>query len=927
MILNSLFSHYDGVGTDIYSSSLPIQTLPDSKKKDKWKKKVMDRLESIAISQISRNLEFRDYYKMVEGRLVYSDFEAPPEIVKDIAAIREELELPTYIKHYDLIGVMANQLAGELDNHKDKLRVDSMDEFSENEYVRTKTQRINEYQRQKFDFEIKRGLALKGIDPEAKQNFQNEQEQQQYMAFLQEESNKIVNPQQIERELSKGFQVKAAEWGEKTLESDRIRFGINSLEEQEFIDFFLTGRYFRHFHIGYDYYKPETWEVETTFFSQDKSIKYPQDGEYIGRMTWMSASEILTRWGSKLPFKIQEQLGSMYDSDVDGTVGETYDYTGSGKGLKRPVGAKRVPHENYLDHKLQLQFQEAFNTPLGETTYTDKDGVTKTAPDWLSDYATHESFFGNNTAAYLRDDIEVRRDTFRVTEAYFKSWKRVAFLRYKTPSGVVTEDMVTDDLLRDFIKENNIKTYKTISPEDFEKGDEVDVLAYSYIPEVWKGKKIGAGGGLLADDIYFDIEPLDFQIKGEGMIYDVKLPVSGIITSSKARKLRPYQMGYNLCMNQIFNLLEKEIGMFFLMDINFLPSEFKDLGDSAEMLAELRDLARDIGFIPVDTSRQNLQGTNPQAGNFIKQDVSYDIQIQRRAAMAEMYKRLALEQIGITEQRKGTPDQYSTTEGIRVGKEASFAQTRVMFNTFNEARRKTTVQHINIAQYCQGDDKDVSLFTRKSDGDIAYLNFKDELFSLRELGITAISDSKSRQSLEKLRQVLLENNTAGSDILDFAEIMVSDSMLELVEIGKRSRANKMKEIREEREHEISVVQEQGRIEAEKDARDKAFEAKENQADRENDLEEERIKALGRASDKQSDQEGFDQINKAADLAQKKEASDAAIDSKNRELDIKENDSLQQNRIKQQELQLKIMELKDRREQRQHEKFVATTNKN
>ena len=248
---------------------------------------------------------------MVEGRLVYSDFEAPPEIIKDITSLREEMDLPTYIKHYDLIGLIANQLAGELDNNKDKLRVDSTDEFSENEYVRAKSEKINQYQKQKFDFEIKRGLAMKGIDPNSKQEFKNEQEQQEYMQFIQAESAKIVSPQEIEKDLNKNFKVKAAEWGEKTLEADRINFGINNLEEMEFIDYFLTGRYFRHFHVGYDYYKPEKWDVETTFFSQDSNIKYPQDGEYVGRMSWMSASEILSRFGGKLPFNLQEKIGKV----------------------------------------------------------------------------------------------------------------------------------------------------------------------------------------------------------------------------------------------------------------------------------------------------------------------------------------------------------------------------------------------------------------------------------------------------------------------------------------------------------------------------------------------------------------------------------------------------------------------------------------
>jgi len=924
MILNSLHAHYDGLGHDSYTSSLPIQTLPDSKKGPKWQRKTMDRLESIAISQISRNVEFRDYYKMIEGRLVYSDFEAPPEIVKDIAKIREEMDLPTYIKHYDLIGLIANQLAGELENNKDKLRVDSTDEFSQNDYTRAKTQKVNEYQQAKFAFEIKRGLAMKGIDPEAQQTFKTPEEQQQYMKFIQDESNKIVSPQEIERELAKNFKVKAAEWGEKTIESDTIHFGINALEEQEFMDYFLTGRYFRHYHVGYDYYKPEKWDVETTFFSQNQNIKYPQDGDYVGRMTWMSSTEILSRFGGKLPFNIQEILGKTFDSDTEGGSGEYGDYTNLNK---RPVGAAQVPHRDYFDHQINIQLQEAFDTPIAESTWIDENGQTRTAPDWLSDYSNNESYFGSNIASTLRDDINVRRDTFRVTEAYWKSWKRVGYLRYRTPAGIIAEEMVTDDLLRDFIKDNEIKVMKTISIEDFEAGDEVNVIAYTYIPEVWQGKKIGAGNGIVSEDIYFDIKPLDYQIKGEGLIFDVKLPVSGIITNSYARKIRPYQMGYNLCMNQIFNLLEKEIGMFFLMDINFLPSEFKEMGDSAETLAELRDLARDLGFIPVDTSRQNMQGSNPQAGYMQKQDISYDVQIQRRAAMADMYKRLSLEQIGITEQRKGSPDQYSTTEGIRVGQEASYAQTRLIFSQYNEARRRSTVQHLNIAQFCQKNEKEISLFTRKSDGDIAYLNFSDEYFPLRELGITAMSDAKSRKSLERLRETLLADNTAGSDILDFAEIMVSDSMLEIVEVGQRSRARAQANLEAERQQEITLNQQRLDAEAAEKDKDRAHTESEAQKDRENRLEAQRINALGRASDKNSDAQGMNEINKAADRAVLQENNEKQSELKSRELDIKESSVVNEQKVAQASIRAKLLELKDRREQRKHERFVATTNKN
>lgn len=925
MILNSLHSYYDGVGAGEQAASLPIQTLPDSKKGKNWKKTVMDRLENIALSQISKNIEFRDYYKMVEGRLVFSDFEAPPEIVKDIAALRAEMDLPTYLRHYDLIGVIGNLLQGELDTNKDKLRIDSIDEFSQNEFIREKSQRLSEYMQQKFSMEVKRGLALKGLNPDENKQFQSKEEQDQYMQMMQAESAKIVNPEQIERDLAKNYKVKAAEWGEKTIEGDNTRFGMEYMEEREFMDYYLTGRFFRHYHVGYDYYKPESWKVENTFFSEDLELENPQDGEYAGRLHYLSASDVLVRYGDKLSANLQERIGKTFDHTTESSGDEK---TGINKlAGQRAVGWNQVPDAEYTDRNLTLQLQEAFGVPAGISTYTDANGQQQTAPDWLSDYSDNTNYFGSKYAGLLRDDINVRSDLFRVTEAYWRSFKRIGYVRYRSPAGIMVEEIVTDDILQDFIKENDIKKLKNISLEDFENGDEINTIAYFYIPEIWKGKKIGAAGSSMSDDIYFDIGPMEFQIKGESNIFDVKLPVAGIITSSTARKIRPYQMGYNICMNQIFNLLEKEIGMFFLMDINFLPSEFKDMGDSAELLGELRGMARDFGFLPVDTSRQNLAGGNPQAGYFQKQDISYDTQINRRAVMADMYKRLALEQIGITEQRKAGPDQYATAEGVKVGQEASYAQTRGIYAKFNEARRRATELHLNVAQYCQGEGKDITVYNRRSDGDIAFLQFTDELFPLRQLGVTAVTDSKSRKGLEQLRQQLLSNNTAGNDLLDFAEIMSSDSLTELVHIGKEGRRRQQEEIAATRAHEEKLMQMEidGKAQAEEIKETKVEESK--QKDRDNKIEIEEIKALGRASDKESDKYGMDQIKDAADIALKTKSEDNKMEIASREQDRKDQEVDMKAQHSQAELQLKMKELRERMADRKAENFRAVINKN
>ena len=65
---------YNGLGINNKSGVLPNQFLPDSQKKDSFKKKTMDALESIGLAQLSENADFIDFYRMTEGRLVYSDY-------------------------------------------------------------------------------------------------------------------------------------------------------------------------------------------------------------------------------------------------------------------------------------------------------------------------------------------------------------------------------------------------------------------------------------------------------------------------------------------------------------------------------------------------------------------------------------------------------------------------------------------------------------------------------------------------------------------------------------------------------------------------------------------------------------------------------------------------------------------------------------
>lgn len=880
-MFNNLNYHYHkGVGSAGDNATLPNQMIPMSKKNDTWEKNTLDSLESIGITQLKQNADFTDYYDMVDGRLVYKDFMSDTDLssLQGIGSLMESVELPTYIKHYDILGMIVNQLVGELPNMTDVIRIVSDDDYAKNDFIREKEERIKQYVQQKFTNNLNRMLAMKGINP-IKDDFESEEEQQQYLQYIEQEKAKIVPPQEIEKQMSKSWKVRAVEWAEKKYEQDSIDYSMEDMEKEEMKDYLLTGRYFTHYRIGYDSYKPERWDPRLTFFSQNLDIKNPQDGEYVGRIYPMTASQIVNTFGHKLSKTQIDEISNTYDK-----YRETRGVKSSNSPYQIPERMVRVPDEDYFTREIALEYQSAFNIPMAEEITVNEDGTHTVAPTWASSYNDSNSFLTSNLGKGIRKDINVSSNTFRVTEGYWKGYKLYYALRYDTDDGFTVEDLVEEDLLKDFIKENEIKIKRTMTLEEFDKSDETNIICPTYFPRAYYGIKIA--GSSKTEDIYLPVEEMPFQIKGDSELYDVKLPVAGIIDNSLAQKIRPYQLGHNIALNQITHLIEKELGSFFLVDIGLLPSDMKE-GNTMEQLAELRETIRDIGIFPIDMRKQNTQQPGNTSNTFIQQRITFTEEIQSRIALAEHYKRLAYEQIGITEQRKGAPNEYQTNEGIKVGQEASYAQTSNIFTRFNNSRKKKVELHLAVAQYCVENDKDISTFYTNSDNDTIYLKFSDDKFHLRKLGVRPTSDAKSKKQLETLKQIMISDNTKDNDVLAMAEIAKSDSFASLIEFGKQERIRQQKITSQNQQHEQQLLDKQLQAQAQEKQADREWEEMSKQRDRENKLEDSRIDALGRASDKNSDLSGIQAINSAADRALKEQDIEAKNQVENRKLDIKE----------------------------------------
>lgn len=769
----------------------------------------MDALESEGIRQMRRNYVFADARKMTQGEFTYRavDIEdnpmGMPWFDKTIRKLRQDVSIPTYIKHFDFIGIIVNAITGVYDDMDDLYRVESFDEYSTNEYIRSRTEKLHEYAQAVFKAEIDRILISKGINPNH-QDFKSEEEQQQYQQQLDAQV-RALTPVEIEKNLSKNFKVMATEWAQNTLDADKERFSLHQEDRKALTDYILTGRFFRHYKVGYDYYDIERWLPEEVFFSQDVDCEYPQDGDYVGRITSMSISQILQRYGHQMNTRQQEMIGNYWNHPDDKSS-----YTNSGTTFLDNVFPKQLvtPFHNYTDHQINLQMEDALGVPLGRTMDNDGNVSETWMPRQENEY---QNFHSGNYSSYLREDIDVRQDTIRVMEVYWRSMKRIGVLIYENELGSMEVEVTTDDLLPEFLTENEIKKLRNLSLTELQKAfrdgnleEYKNTITYHYVPEIWHGIKIKGKSAVVKEDIYLDVKPLDYQIKGDSEFYQVRIPVGGIITNGIVTKILPYQQLHNICMNQNTELLEKELGIFFSFDITGLPSEYQD-ETTEESIFRVRNVIKDTALFGLDLSRQNTQNNTTYPNVFQKHEVVFAQQVQYRRELAEFYKQEAFNQIGITPQILGAPNKYTNEEGIRQGASASYALLNSLIEKFNTAKAKSNELHLAIAQFCETNGRDSnSRLTRRGDGEIAFIDIlaeDPELFPLRKLSVFPITNTRDRKIAESIKQMILTDNTVSRDMNDVIDLMTTAPILELQQIAKDMRARKEKETQDQRQFE------------------------------------------------------------------------------------------------------------------------------
>lgn len=775
----------DSTYTNIIAE-LPAQMIPLSKKDDAWKKRNMDALEAMGRAQYVENLKLIENYEMVKGRFIYNHYFQQEGYTDFLAQLSREFELPSYLRHYDIISQVINTLSGEWQKRPDVFRVKNFSEDATNEFERTKTDLLHKYVNSKIQATVVQKLYEQGLDPN-KEDFASEEEAQQYQQIL-EQARQTLTPPEIEEYMSTKWIQQAELWGQHQIELDKQRFNLKEKEKEEFEDMLVADRCFRHFYLTPTGHNQETWNPIHVFLHKSPEVREVENGDYVGRCFYLSAPSIVDRYGYLMTKDEIESLQS-------GSFKEDKTKWNYAPGTEYVYNEYMMPFKGFQGYDIARQ-----NSPVPFLQPSDLEYVS-------SGRALNE-----------------RKGLFLVTEAYWKSQEKIGKITYIDENGILTSKFIDENAV---IPEGFVEKDST-----FDDSDEVNTVVWTWVNRVWKGIKINLKNTVYGKDIYLDIKPIDFQFKGDINPYNAKLPVCGQVFSIRNSKsmslvdlMKPYQIFYNVAMNQLYQIMEREIGRFVVMDVNMFP-DVKDWGGEGAW-EKFMLVAKNLGIAPADTSPANLKGAIGATGGYLPKDFNFDdsARMLSRISLAEKFEQMALRQVGFNQYRLGTFSSEATASGVAAGQEKSYAQTETYFTNFSNYLRRCYEMDLAIAQYTQSQNKDVTVMYTKSDMSRAFVKLASTEILLADLNVRVTNSLEYIRQTETLRQLALQNNTSGANILDLTEIITSNSP-EAIKLKLKESVKKQEQL-QQRDYELK----QSQIEQERQIKEAELAQKEDHFER------------------------------------------------------------------------------------------------
>ncbi|NBP16512.1 hypothetical protein EBU95_19345, partial [bacterium] len=712
------------------------------------------------------------------------------------------------LKFYPIIPNVVNTLTAEFSKRVTRVTYGAVDEYSYNEMLEQKKSEVEQLLVRDAKQKMMERMIQMGADP-------NDPEFQQQMS-----PENLRTLPEIEAFYQKDYRSMIEQWAEHQHRVDTERYYMDELEERGFRDLLITDREFWHFKMMEDDYDVELWNPVLTFYQKSPETRYISDGNWVGKYDMMTVADVIDKYGWLMTDKQMEAIELIYPVRSAGY----------------PIGGYQNDGTYYDGTK-----SHAWNTNMPSLGYRQFTSM------WDS------AMYGGDIVNWIMMENEDYLDMgmsnlLRVTTVYWKSQRRVGHLTKITLSGEIVSEIVDEDYVVTDKPQYNLNLIKNKSKHTLVFGEHIDWI---WINQTWGGVKIGPNrptfwgtnnpGGITP--IYLGINqnhigPLKFQFKGDNSLYGCKLPVEGSVFSDRntySRSLvdlmKPFQIAYNIVNNQIADILVDELGTVIMLDQNSLPRHSLGEDWGKGNFAKAYVAMKNFQMLPLDTSITNTENAL-NFNHFQKLDMSQTERLMSRIQLAQYFKQQAFEVIGITPQRLGQEISRQTATGIEQSVNASYAQTESYFIQHCDYLMPRVHQmRTDLAQYYHSTKPSTRLkyITSLDERKNFEINATD--FLLRDVNVFATTKANQRAILEQLKQLAINNNTAGASIYDLGNILKSDSIAEVSHILKKTE-QKADQIRQQEQQQQQQMQEQMLQAKEQEQQMKLqFEAEESEKDR------------------------------------------------------------------------------------------------
>lgn len=304
-------------------------------------------------------------------------------------------------------------------------------------------------------------------------------------------------------------------------------------------------------------------------------------------------------------------------------------------------------------------------------------------------------------------------------------------------------------------------------------GNEVSIEP-DWIIEVWEGYRAGS-------DLYFGIQPIEYQHVSIDNPNSQKLPYCGAIysnTNSKPRSLvsilKPLQYMYIVLWYRLELAIARDKGKVVNMDITQIPKSMNI--SPAKWMHYLSSVG--VNFINPYEEGWNIpgrEGGKPAQFNQITAlDLTMSNVIAEYIQLMDKIEELAGTISGITQQREGAVSTSETVGNVERSVVQSSHITEPLFWVHNQCKRRVLNMLLNTAKGAWEETGKQKLQYIFDNGERAFLDITPK-FYYEDMDVFVSDTSKDLENIQKLQQLIQPAMQNGASLLEAAEILTNDN--------------------------------------------------------------------------------------------------------------------------------------------------------